>query len=197
MSKTGDLLPQLRSVALVALGSNLTSPVGDPRETVEAAIECARASDWVIRSVSRFYATPAFPAGSGPDFVNAVMSIEVADSPSEILDGLHRIEKSLNRIRKDRWGERTIDLDLIAVGDQVLPDTKTFELWREMPLPDQMQQAPDHLILPHPRLQDRAFVLVPLADVAPDWVHPVLGRSVTQMRDALPDWARQEVRLLH
>jgi 2-amino-4-hydroxy-6-hydroxymethyldihydropteridine diphosphokinase len=197
MPKTGDLLPQLRSVALVALGSNLTSPVGDPRETVEAAIECARASDWVIRSVSRFYATPAFPAGSGPDFVNAVISIEVADSPSEILDSLHRIEKSLNRIRKDRWGERTIDLDLIAVGDQVLPDTKTFELWREMPLPDQMQRAPDHLILPHPRLQDRAFVLVPLADVAPDWVHPVLGRSVTQMRDALPDWARQEVRLLH
>jgi 2-amino-4-hydroxy-6-hydroxymethyldihydropteridine diphosphokinase len=81
---------------------------------------------------------------------------------------------------------RTLDLDLLAVGDLVLPDATTYAEWRALPADLQRLRAPDDLILPHPRMQDRAFVLVPLADVAPDWVHPVLGLSVAEMRDGLP-----------
>ena len=70
---------------------------------------------------------------------------------------------------------------------------RTVRTWMNLPLAEQQQTAPGQLILPHPRLHERAFVLVPLADVAPDWVHPVLRRSVSQMLDALPQDARDEV----
>ena len=97
----------------------------------------------------------------------------------------HRIEAEMGRVRKKRWGQRVIDIDLLASGDTVLPDRETLRHWMELPLARQMEEAPEQLILPHPRLHERGFVLVPLADVAPDWVHPVLGLSVKQMRDRL------------
>ena len=88
---------------------------------------------------------------------------------------------------------RTLDLDLIALGDLVLPDPATHAAWRALPPDLQKMRAPDALILPHPRVQDRAFVLVPLADVAPDWTHPVLGLTVTAMLAARPVAERTEV----
>ncbi len=72
------------------------------------------------------------------------------------------------------------------MSDSILPDRESQARWRELSLTDQMQQSPDQLILPHPRMQDRAFVLVPLADVAPNWVHPVLNLSVLQMLARCP-----------
>jgi len=89
-------------------------------------------------------------------------------------------------VRTTRWGERTLDLDLIACGDQILPDSDTQDHWRSLPLGEQKKRTPDQLILPHPRVQDRAFVLVPLLEVAPEWVHPRLGQSVREMLGALP-----------
>ena len=103
-----------------------------------------------------------------------------------MLQLLHRIEAEMGRERVDRWGTRTIDLDLLGVGDQVLPVINTQTYWRDLPPQIQEQTTPDQLILPHPRLQDRAFMLVPLMDVAPDWMHPVLGLSVAQMCANLP-----------
>lgn len=100
----------------------------------------------------------------------------------------------MGRERGTRWGQRTLDLDLLAMGDLVLPDAQVYAHWRDLPLEDQARRAPEQLILPHPRLQDRAFVLVPLSDVAPDWRHPVLGRTVLEMRDALSPEALAEVR---
>ena len=118
--------------------------------------------------------------------MNAAIRIDSADAPEVILTRLHAIETRHGRTRAQRWGMRTLDLDLLSVGDLVLPDTVTHAEWRALPPDLQRMRAPDDLILPHPRLQDRAFVLVPLADVAPDWVHPVLGLSVVDMRDRLP-----------
>jgi 2-amino-4-hydroxy-6-hydroxymethyldihydropteridine diphosphokinase len=89
---------------------------------------------------------------------------------------------------------RTLDLDLLALGDSVLPDAATQEHWRNLPLADQKRLAPDGLILPHPRLQDRAFVLVPLADVAPDWRHPLTGQTVAAMTASLPAAERAAMR---
>jgi len=192
----GDKLPNPSRSLLIALGGNLASSVGAPRETLRAALKLLQTSGAVIRAASPFYHTPAFPAGSGPDYVNAAVRVEAPWDPAKALGVLHRIEAQLGRERVQRWGQRTLDLDLLACDDIVLPDRNTHKIWREMPLDAQIGRTPDELILPHPRLQDRAFVLVPLADVAPDWVHPLLGKPVRALLEALPAQDRESVRRL-
>ena len=180
---------------LVALGANLPSPVGPPRETVRAAAERLEAALGPVR-LSRFYRTEAYPAGSGPDYVNAAMSLRSALDAGALLSTLHGIETEFHRERGSRWAGRTLDLDLIAAGQEVHPDEQGFAYWHRLDPADQARLAPDRLILPHPRLQDRGFVLVPLADVAPGWRHPVLGATVAEMLAALPPGALEGVRPL-
>ncbi len=178
---------------LIALGSNENSAWGDAKETIQKAMFLVSRMSDAPPKLGGLFATPAFPAGAGPDFVNAGMAISSSWSAPEILAGLHEIEAEAGRQRTSRWGQRTLDLDLIAVGDLVLPDQDTHQEWRGLSLDAQQRIAPDELILPHPRLQDRAFVLVPLMDVAPEWQHPLLGLTIAQMCADLPNAMRSEV----
>ncbi|MBV2358916.1 2-amino-4-hydroxy-6-hydroxymethyldihydropteridine diphosphokinase [Thalassococcus sp. CAU 1522] len=181
---------------LIALGSNLGSRAGSPVETVAAALSALADSGLRLRRVSRFFATPCFPAGAGPDYVNACAAVGATMPPPAVLALLHDIEARFARERTDRWGSRTLDLDLLAQGDAVLPDAATQTRWRDLAPDRQRSEAPETLILPHPRLQERAFVLVPLADIAPDWRHPLAGTTVRDMLTAIPGSDRASITAL-
>ncbi len=171
---------------LVALGANLASAVGGPRVTLEAALAALEKRGVRVAGRSHWYRTPAFPIGSGPDFVNGAVRLEAGLAPGEILTLLHAVERGLGRDRRKRWAPRVCDLDLLAVGGAVLPDAAAVRSWMALAPEAQAEAVPPGLILPHPRLHERGFVLRPLADVAPDWVHPLLGASVREMLAALP-----------
>jgi 2-amino-4-hydroxy-6-hydroxymethyldihydropteridine diphosphokinase len=181
--------------AMVAIGANL--PFGDiqPKATIMAAIGRISHYGVVVSKLSNLYQTPCFPAGAGPDYLNAValMTLRQEQGAFDVLTMLHAIEAEFGRERQSRWAGRTLDLDLLALGDSVLPDRDTYLHWQNLPPEDQRSQTPDQLILPHPRIADRAFVLVPLNDVAPDWQHPISGLTVAQMLAALPEADRAAV----
>jgi 2-amino-4-hydroxy-6-hydroxymethyldihydropteridine diphosphokinase len=190
------VLIHCEQLGLVALGANLPLDGDAPETTLSRALASLVANGFPPVAVSRFFRTPCFPAGAGPDYVNAACSLRISaeTSPPDLLALLHRIEDDFGRKRHFRWGMRTLDLDLVAFGDSVFPDAAAQTLWRDLPAADQARLAPDQLILPHPRLQDRAFVLIPLADIAPDWCHPLLGLTVAQMVDRLDPADRVAIR---
>ncbi|MER5171687.1 2-amino-4-hydroxy-6-hydroxymethyldihydropteridine diphosphokinase [Thioclava sp. GXIMD2076] len=171
---------------IIAFGANVPSALGSPSDAIKEAFK--RLCDASLRpsAMSRFYRSPAYPAGSGPDFVNACGCFEVSGSPYDVLYLLHEIEAELGRTRLVRWGARVIDLDLIAYGDRVLPEEMTLRHWRGLPFEEQQIATPQELILPHPRLEDRGFVLIPMAEVAPNWRHPLTLKTVRQMIAELP-----------
>ena len=176
---------------LIGLGANLPGGEGDLASTLASAlnhldnhsgISVSRASPW--------YRTPAWPPGAGPDFVNGAAALESALSPNEILVQLHKVEDILGRERKVRWGPRVCDLDLLAAGDLVLPDTHTLNRWMAEDSVTEVAKPPEELLLPHPRLHSRGFVLVPTCDIAPQWRHPILQRTAAEL---LADLPRQEI----
>lgn len=179
--------------ALLALGANLSQDGRPPQDTLRDAVALlAERTDQPLK-VSRFFRTPAFPPGSSPDFVNAAAALYWPDPPEALLALLHAVEASLGRTRRTRWEARIMDIDLIALGARVMPDAATQRHWENLSLEQAASQAPDRLILPHPRMAERSFVLIPLADIAPDWRHPLTGLSVTEMRDARPTAEQAEV----
>lgn len=181
--------------AWVAFGANLPSEVGTPRETLFAAVlALSQVPGLRVTGGSRVYETPCFPNGAGPDFINFAVEFCTSMTAAALLKHLHEIEAKFGRLRRARWAGRGIDLDLLAFEDEVAPDMEVVREWVNLPLDEQAQHAPDQMILPHPRLQDRAFMLIPFAELAPDWRHPILGKTVIQMLDALPESEKTEVK---
>lgn len=178
----------------IGLGANLPDLERRPADALVLALVLLAREGVQIRAVSRFYRTPAYPPGAGPDFVNACATLASPLAPSEMLALLHRVEAELGRTRDQRWEARKIDLDLLAAGDLILPDAEVQARWRGLAPERQAVEAPEVLILPHPRLQDRSFVLIPLADIAPGWRHPATGRTVAEMAAALPEAEKAQIR---
>lgn len=178
---------------LIAFGGNQDEDPKKIIDIIKLSINELASSGIVLDAMSPFYRTPCFPEGVGHDYVNAASRFFSDKTAESVLDILHRVEAACGRQRLQRWGTRSLDLDLIAAGNQVWPDARTQNEWMNLPLGEQMKIAPKQLILPHPRVQDRAFVLVPLADVAPNWIHPQTGASVSEMLEALPEGQITEV----
>ncbi len=178
---------------IVSIGSNQRLINSSSSDVLSTALSRIAVSVGSIISLSRFFQTPAFPTGSGPDFVNAALLVRAQGSADEILEKLHAIEHEFGRVRETRWGQRTIDIDLIAVEQKIIPNSETFRKWQLLPFLQQSKIVPDQLILPHPRMQDRAFVLGPMMEICPDWVHPVIQKSVSQMYDELDSHDKAEL----
>ncbi len=177
----------------IALGSNRNYGNLGPIGLLQKVFSLLEAESIYCEVQSSWYGSEAYPAGSGPDFVNAVAGFSTDLPPVDLLAALHRVEQTLGRERTQRWGARTCDLDLLAYEDLVLPDLETYHHWNRLDIGPQQQQTPEQLILPHPRLADRAFVLVPLCEISPDWVHPVNGLTAKALLARLPADLQQSV----
>jgi 2-amino-4-hydroxy-6-hydroxymethyldihydropteridine diphosphokinase len=150
---------------LVALGSNLSGPWGTPAATVAYAIaQLARRNIRVLK-ISKLLLTAPYGVTNQPDFVNAVISISTAIPPQSLMRVLHDIERRAGRKRLKRWGPRTLDLDLLDYHGRIFaPQTRSIK----------------PLVLPHPGIELRSFVLYPLKEIAPRWKHPVSHRTAEQ-----------------
>jgi 2-amino-4-hydroxy-6-hydroxymethyldihydropteridine diphosphokinase len=154
---------------LIALGSNISGPWGTPEQTLRRAIAEMPAYDIRVLKTSRLFITAPFGVTDQPDFVNAAILVETENTPENLMQIMHSIERAAGRKREQRWGPRTLDLDLLDY--------------------DGLLRKPDgegqHLTLPHPGIAERDFVLQPIQDIAPEWRHPVTGLSVSEMLNAL------------
>ena len=148
---------------IIAIGSNLADAAGcGPRVICRAAVEALRTLPGLrLTSVSRWYTSPAWPASDQPDYINGAVLLDGRADPAWLLAELHAIEARAGRRRSVANAARPLDLDIIDMGRMV-------------------RTSPDP-ILPHPRAHLRDFVLRPIADVLPNWRHPVSGVSVTDM----------------
>lgn len=145
------------------LGSNL----GDRPQVLAAAREAIAEQAGSITCQSAIYETAPWGITDQPAFLNQVLEITTSLLPEDLLRIILNIEHDLGRVRYERWGARVIDIDILYFGQTVMDSAR--------------------LTLPHPRIQDRRFVLAPLAEIAPDFIHPVLQKTSSQLLEQCPD----------
>ncbi|MDH4247713.1 MAG: 2-amino-4-hydroxy-6-hydroxymethyldihydropteridine diphosphokinase [Deltaproteobacteria bacterium] len=152
-----SIAPEAGEPVYIGLGSNL-----EPERHLRQALNAMRQEPGLrIIALSPVYQTAPWGVADQPDFLNAVLELRTTVNPVAMLDWLLELEKRLGRVRLERWGPRTLDLDVLAWGNRVI-NTPQLEI-------------------PHPRLHQRGFVLVPFCDLAPQWRHPILGRTARDM----------------
>ncbi len=152
----------MHSVYLL-LGGNL----GNRALFLKQATERIREQVGSIKQLSKLYETAAWGKTDQPTFINQVVEVETTLTPGEVLQSINSIELALGRIRQEHWGARVIDIDILLYDDLV--------------------QQSQRLTIPHPQLHLRRFTLMPLAEIAPDLVHPVLNQSIKQLLTNCPD----------
>lgn len=168
---SGNELNKWDGAVFIALGSSLPGGYASSQALLEASIEALEGAGVTIRRRSGWWGSQAWPDPGEPPYVNGVAEVETDLRPADLLAVLHGVERAFGRERHDPNAPRTLDLDLIAHGRVVS----------------------DHPALPHPRAHDRRFVMGPLAQIAPDWRHPVSGLTARELvesavvgRDAEP-----------
>ena len=144
-------------IVYLLLGSNL----GNKKEILNKAIELLVEKIGIIISQSKDYETKPWGVTDQPDFLNLAIAIHTKLTPLEILEQTQSIENQLGRIRKEKWGARLIDIDIMFYGNEIIDET--------------------NLKIPHPLMQERDFALIPLAEIAPDFVHPVLRKTISEL----------------
>lgn len=157
----------------IGIGSNL----GDPYKNCMKAIEEIKKDPFSgIKALSPFYRTQPVGIDGQGWFINAVLCINTGLSATEIIDMLLDAENKMGRVRTGvRWESRLIDLDVLLIGNEIINDK--------------------NLIVPHPRMHLRRFVMAPMVDIAPDLIHPVLGKSMREILNAIPV-TDQEIKLM-
>jgi 2-amino-4-hydroxy-6-hydroxymethyldihydropteridine diphosphokinase len=151
---------------VVALGSNMAGGFASSEALLEAALARFPEAGLPVRARSAWWRSAAWPDPKGPEYRNGVALVEANGPPWAVLEALFSIEQAFDRMRDGKNAPRTLDLDLIAYGRRVI-DTPG-------------------LTLPHPRAHERRFVMGPLAEIAPGWVHPVLGKTAAELAATAP-----------
>lgn len=155
---------------IIGLGGNLTCPTfGPPRATCGAALQIMEQRGIKVTARSRWYESAPVPVSDQPWYVNGVVCVDTPLDATDLVRDVLEIEAELGRRRTVPNAPRTIDLDVIAHGDTVIESN-----------------ARHHVAVPHPRMHIRAFVLLPMREIAPDWRHPVYGRPLDDLIAELP-----------
>jgi len=147
----------------LGLGSNL----GDRKKHIKQAINEIGIQIGKVTQESHLYKTAAWGKTDQSYFLNQVIKVETKKAPIAVLDGILSVEQKLGRVREEKWGERIIDIDLLFYGSNIV----------EVP----------RLLVPHPFIAERRFVLVPMHELAPDLIHPLLQRSIADLLEGCPD----------
>tara|TARA_Y100000996_G_scaffold315750_1_gene251965 strand:+ start:1028 stop:1537 length:510 start_codon:yes stop_codon:yes gene_type:complete len=161
----------------INIGSNLNSTHGSRDENISMAVKQLINNKIKIMKISDFYETPSYPNKNNPSFLNAGLLIDTNSNPTSLLNDILIIEKKLGRIRSKKNAPRTCDIDIIDFDRKV----KNF----------------DNLHLPHPKCHARNFVLYPIKEIDPDWIHPVLKKNVDFLINELTQTARIEITRLN